>query len=139
MTSVSASCNERHIVPSAEMRIAHSAEIPSEDIWAGVDYDVILLDCDSPEGFALRSVLQAMGVQVFIGAHSVPSDSNPLIMLHARHRHRKDVSERIACARQIFPSATVLFVTGDVVAPFSATEFDDARVILGAVGISFVT
>lgn len=139
MIGVSGSFNERHIAPSAETRIAHPVEILSEDPWTGVDYDVILLDCDCPEGFALRSVLQAMGVQVFLGAHSVPSDSSPLIMLHARHRHRKDVSERMACARQIFPSSTVLFVTGDVVAPFSTTEFDDARVILGAVGISFVT
>lgn len=139
MNCISSSLSKQSIGASANNRAACSLDILSEESCIDENYSVILLDCDCPEGFALRSVLQAMGVQVFLGAHALPSDSEPLIILHARHRHRQEVSERLACARQFFPSSTVLFVTGDVVEPFSLTEFHDARLMLGAVGIAFVT
>lgn len=147
MLTIRDSSNKREVASAAETCIELTTQSslesdiqsPHEDTWVGRDYDVILLDYDLPDGFTLRSLLQAMGVQVFFGAHFLPTDSKPLIMLHARHRHRADISERIACARQIFPSATVLFVTGNATPHFSSAEFDDARGLLCAVGISFVT
>jgi hypothetical protein len=128
-------------------RSVHRHDTPSpgsndnEDphLWADEDYEVILLDGDRPDGMTLRSVLQAMGAQVHLGPHTAETDRTPLILVHARNRHQPEIATRLGIARHVFPTAPVGFVTGDIVPAFAATGHDDARRLLGAAGIGFVS
>ena len=119
------------------------AAVPSNlvqsDVWGDEDYTVILLDGDFPDGLELRSVLQSVGVQVHIGPHTVLSDEVPVILVHARNRHRAEVALRMDVARRIFPDAAIGFVTGERSASMPIHAYSDARVVLGAAGIGFVS
>jgi hypothetical protein len=103
------------------------------------DYSVILLDADFPEGMALRSSLQAMGVQVHIGPHSIEGDGLPVIMLCASSRQRSDIKGRLKLAQVHFPEAAIAFVTGKASTSSFGSIYEDARRLLCAAGIGFAS
>lgn len=106
--------------------------------WFNEDWAVILLDSEYPESQTLKSVLSAIGVQVFIGPHSVSAEVAPLILVHAWNRNDPDVAHRIEIARHTYPEAVVCYVTGRVGPARQHAVFDDARMALEAAGIGFI-
>jgi hypothetical protein len=107
--------------------------------WTDDAYSVVLLDADFPDGMTLRSVLQALGVEVHSGPHCVDAQTSPLILLHTCNRQCPEVSIRLEVARRLLPESAIGFVTGDFLPEFDAIAFDDARRLLGSVGIGFVS
>jgi hypothetical protein len=116
----------------------HHVEEIYPDTWIDDDCAVILLDAEYPEGLTLTSVLQAVGVQVFIGPHTAEAGSAPLLLVHAWNRAKPDVAFRMDMARHLFPGALVCFVTGKLGTAAATQIYEDARSALVAAGIGFV-
>jgi hypothetical protein len=108
------------------------------DVWFDNGWDVVLLDAEFPEGLALKSKLQAAGLQVFIGPDGNAGEILPLIVLHATNRGKAAVQSRLEAARDLFPDALVCFVTGGMAQTVTSSNFNDARLALSAAGVGFV-
>lgn len=108
------------------------------DSWADNCWEVIVLDAEFPEGLALKSKLQAVGAQVFVGPNAVAEESTPLIVLHASNRNKPAVQFRLQTARDLFPDALICFVTGSRTETVMTSDFNDARLALSAAGVGFV-
>jgi hypothetical protein len=122
----------------ANSSLATAGDDAADSLWIDEDCIAILLDADCPEGMELRSILQAVGVQVAMGPSFGLDDAMPLILVHAANRSRPEVKARMQLARDIYPDAPVVFVTrSDRRAPVQAA-LDEVRAILRARGIGFV-
>lgn len=109
-----------------------------DDLCNHDDDVVILLDGDTLEGLNFRSVLQSMGMQVYLGHHMIEPDCIPLIVLCATNRNNPDILNRLDVATAEYPNSPIIFLTGSAPRPTVSLGYNNTREMLCAAGINFV-
>jgi len=116
----------------------------SGGFWAIEDRDVYYLSGLNSDLTRWRSILQALGLTVFTGLDRHDLGETPLIILDSQSWEQDNWAGKINAMRASYPEAAVCVLTG--FAPhcpdpddFEYLEFNDARDVLVAAGISFVS
>ncbi|MCC6002268.1 MAG: hypothetical protein JJU19_15620 [Pararhodobacter sp.] len=113
--------------------------------FSGVnETSVILLDADGA-GAGFRPVLQALGIDVFVGTNNPQCGERPFLLLSAGSFREPETRERLRNARQAIPDAQLCIVTGVMPAdggnPAASgrCQHNDILALLSAAGIGFLS
>lgn len=113
--------------------------------FSGVnETSVILLDADGlSAGF--RPVLQALGIDVYLGTNNPQCGEKPLLLLSVGSFRQPETRERMREARQVLPGAQLCIITGVLPADSSTQpvsrrcQHNDVLALLSAAGIGFLS
>lgn len=116
----------------------------AHDSWDVENKNVILLNADGVHERDLRSELQALGLEVFLGANSPEVGPSPVIVIEAEAWRCPRVRGQVEILRSVKPEAAVCVMTGRLapdlhVNASTQPAFDDARTILQKAGFGFFT
>lgn len=113
--------------------------------FSGVsETSVILLDVDGLRA-GLRPVLQALGIDVFLGTNNPQCGEKPLLLLSAGSFRHHETRERVQKARRVLPGAQLCIITGVMPADSSnqpvsgLCQHNDVLALLSAAGIGFLS
>lgn len=140
---------------SDQGRVTHRPEIGA--ISAGGRFDevsfrfsgfnetsVILLDADGA-GAGFRPVLQALGIDVFVGTNNPQCGEGPLLLLNTGSFRELETRERLRTARQVLPGAQLCIVTGVMpgdsnnLTASGRCQHNDILALPSAAGIGFLS
>jgi hypothetical protein len=125
---------ETHDITPDRLAVDHAASLSA----CVTSVDVILIATHAPETLSLASWMRACGLNVMSGPDCGGIEA-PVIVVLARDL--RDVAARVAAAREVFPDAPLCAVMGiqNAVRADVVLHFDDARSILLAAGVRFLT
>jgi len=114
----------------------------AQDCWDVEDNGVVLLNANGDRERNLRSQLQALGLDVFIGANDANAGPAPVIGIEVEAWHWAKVREQVEDLRANVPDAAICVVTGFLEPGLNAHAsnypvFDDARAFLQKAGFRF--
>ena len=113
--------------------------------WDVVDAQAVLLGDGLLAGVDVQAVLASLGIDVHRGLNQPDLDAAPVLVALASAYGSSDLQDRLARARVFRPLAPLCLITGftesvpvrDVGPP--APQYEDARALLQAAGIAFVS
>lgn len=115
-----------------------------DPVFGVTEKSVVMLDIRSDWLAELRRLFMALGVEVFYGPDASEIGPFPLLLVDKEGHRRSKASGYIDYARTMHPGASVFIVTGsaEILEPSQAIlvpQYDDARTLLAAAGVSFIS
>ncbi len=114
----------------------------AQSCWDVESNSVILLPAEGSEDRHLRSQLQALGLETYLGGAGIETDTCPVIVIEAERWRCPETRRKVETLRRGIPDAPVCMLTGisasaQAMQHSSTQHFTDARALMQAAGFHF--